>query len=529
MTRTRTDDPDELLLEGGTVHLMDDDRTTAEAVLFRNGRVATVGDRDDVRATAVDPETIALDGRPVFPGFNDAHTHVFSVGIQRIETDLSTAPDRETALSMLADNAVETDPGDWVLGVSYDESTWPAGEREYLSREELDEVSEDHPVVAYRVDGHTAGLNSVALDAVDFEGVEHDVVEDGGRRTGRVVEEATGRVRTAAHPDVDELRTALSAASEYYHELGVTSVQTVAGVTTPLDHGSLRQEALHAARRAGDLDLRVTYYVHATQAASLSDLQLGSPFGDDYLRVGGLKTFSDGSLGAQTAFLHEEYADDPGNEGTMVFDGDRLETWFREAARADQQIATHAIGGAAIEEVLDRYEAVLNEYSGDVDPRLRIEHVELASDEALERMADAGIVASMQPNFLQWSRPDGLYESRLGADALSRNNRFADVLERDIPLAFGSDKMPPGPLYGIHHAVTADYESQRLTVDEAVAAYTRGAAYAEFAENEKGTLEPGAFADAVVLDADPYDDPEAVVDRSVETTIVGGTVVYEAD
>jgi len=507
---------------------MDDDRTTAGAVLFRDGLVEAVGDAADCRAAATDPEPMDLDGRTVLPGFVDAHTHVFSVGVQRIETDLSDAADRAEALERLSDNAADTDSGEWVLGFGYDESTWPVGDRDYLTRDDLDAVSESHPVVAYRVDGHTAGLDTAALERVSFDGVEDDVVVADGRRTGRVVEEAVGRVRVAAHPDAGKLRRALAAAAERYHELGVTSVQTMAGLTAVRDHGNVRHEALHAARRAGELDLRVTYYVHASQAGSLSDLQLSSAFGDDRLRVGGLKTFSDGSIGARTAKLHGEYADEAGEDGLMVHDGDRLEAWFREAARADQQIATHAIGGAAIDEVIDRYEAVAEEYDDDVNPRLRIEHAELAADEAIERMAEAGVVASVQPNFLKWSRSGGLYEARLGTDALAANNRYADMLDANVAVAFGSDKMPPGPLYGIQEAVTADHDAQRLSVDEALAAYTRGAAHAEFAEDEKGRLVPGFLGDAVVLDRDPYDSPDAVGDCRVEATVLGGEVVYEA-
>jgi predicted amidohydrolase YtcJ len=522
------DSPDELLLRDGTVYLLDGDGTTADAVLFRGDRVQAVGDTADVEAVADDPEVVDLDGRTVIPGFNDAHTHVFSVGIQLIETDLGRADDREEALELLRENAERTDPGDWVLGFGYDESTWPAGERDYLTMEELDSVTEDHPVSATRVDGHSSSLNSVGFERVDFSGVEHDVVEADGEPTGRVVEDASGRVRAASYPDVQKARRALDAAVEHYHELGVTSVQTMAGLTRVRDHGYVQQEALFAHWRDGDLDLRVTFYAPQWQAESLSDLELASGFGDEFLRVGGLKTFSDGSIGSKTAKIHAEYVGDPDNDGTMVNDADRLEAWFRHAARTDQQIATHAIGGAAIDAVIDRYEAVLDEYDDDVDPRLRVEHAELATDEALERMCEAGMVASMQPNFLQWSGPDGLYENRLGSDVLPANNRYRDVLEADVPLAFGSDKMPPGPLYGLDFAVNSDHESQRLSVREALRAYTADAAYAEMTEDRKGTLEPGMVADAVVLGRDPHDDPEGIADVDVDLTVLAGEVVHEA-
>jgi predicted amidohydrolase YtcJ len=212
--------------------------------------------------------------------------------------------------------------------------------------------------------------------------------------------------------------------------------------------------------------------------------------------------------------------------GEMVNDADQLSEWFAHAARTNQQIATHAIGGEAIDIVLDEYEEVLDEYDGEFDPRLRIEHAELATDEAIERMKDAGVVASMQPNFLQWNDEDGLYANRLGTDVRPENNRYRAMLDADVPLAFGSDKMPPGPLYGMNFAVNSPYKSQQLTVDEALAAYTRGAAYAEFQEDEKGVLEPGRLADAVVLDTDPYE-AEDLNDVGVELTVLGSDVVYD--
>ncbi|PSP82502.1 amidohydrolase [Halobacteriales archaeon QS_1_68_17] len=522
----RAYDEPELLLRDGRVRVMDDDRTVAESVLFRGSRVAAVGPADEVADAATDPAVVDLDGRTVLPGFNDAHTHLFSIGIELMETDLSAAETRREALDMLASNAAETPDGEWVLGFSYDESTWPAGEREYLIRDELDAITTAHPVAATRVDGHTVSVNSRALETVPFSNDE-DVIEEGGTPTGRVVEDAAWEVKAASYPDPDRAREALLAATDRCHELGITSVQTMAGLTAVRETGSVDMEALFAAWRRDELDLRVTYYARADQVESLVDLELPRGFGDDRLRIGGIKTFSDGAIGAQTANLHGEFADDPGNGGTMVNDADQLREWYRRAARAGAQVATHSIGGAGIDVVVDQYAAVIEECDLD-DHRFRIEHLELATDEALDRIADLGVVASMQPNFLQWSTEGGLYESRLGTGNLPRNNRFADVLDAGIPLAFGSDKMPPGPLYGIRHAVTADHDTQRLSVDEAVTAYTRGAAYAEATEDRKGTLEPGMLGDAVILDGDPFAGPAHVADTEIAGTVFDGEVVYRA-
>jgi len=514
----------ELLLRDGSVRTMDDERTVVESVLFRDSRVAAIGTSDEVESAAKDPTVIDLKGRTVLPGFNDAHTHVFSVGIELIETDLSAADTRSEALGMLADNTNTTPAGEWVLGFSYDESTWPEGERSYLSKEELDDISTEHPIAATRVDGHTVSLNTSALDRIEFSS-NNDIVTDNGEPTGRVVEDAAWEAKAASYPDPERAREALHAAIDRYHELGVTSVQTMSGLTSVRDTGSIDMEALFDLWGSDDLDLRVAYYVRADQLSSLVDLEVPHGFGDEFLQIGGVKTFSDGAIGSQTANLYGEFADDSGNSGTMVNDADTLLEWYRNAARANQQVATHSIGGAGIDTVIDQYEAVIKEFEL-TDHRFRLEHLELATDEALERIADAGIVASMQPNFLQWSTEGALYDSRLGSENLSQNNRFADVLDAGIPVAFGSDKMPPGPLYGIEHAVTAPHDSQRLTVDQAVAAYTRGGAFAESTEEDKGRLEPGKLADAVVLDSDPFSSEGSLRDIEVEFTIIDGEVVY---
>jgi predicted amidohydrolase YtcJ len=524
--RTKRSDPvTELLLRGGAVHTFDDERTVGDAVLFRDGRVAAVGDTETVAAAAGDPRVIDLDGRTVLPGFNDAHTHLLSVGIDRLETDLADADDRADALSMLRENATTTESGEWVLGYNFDETTWPDGDG-HLTRADLDSVSEDHPVATMRVDGHAAAVNGPALDRVDLDGVERDVKRgDDGEPTGVLVEDAAGRVKQATYPRGEKARRALAAATERAHELGVTSVQNMSGLTAPQGFGSPIHAAFFGAWRDDELGLRVTFYVHSGKAESLSDLEIASGFGDDWLRIGGLKTFSDGSLGARTGKISGTYVDDPGNDGTMVTTEAELRELFRTAARADQQIATHALGDVAIDTVLDCYETVLDDYRVP-DPRLRIEHLELATDAAIERMAELGIVASMQPNFLQWAGEGGVYETVLGDEARGANNRFKSVCDAGVRLAFGSDTMPIGPLHGIHHAVNAPHDAQRLSVDEAIAAYTRNAAYAEFAEDEKGSLELGKLADAVVLDGDPFAEPESIRSIAVDTTIIGGEIAH---
>jgi predicted amidohydrolase YtcJ len=517
----------ELLLTAGRVHVFDDDRTVAAAVLFRDGRVAAVGDDETVREAATDPETIDLDGQTVLPGFNDAHAHFLSVGIDSLEADLADADSREAAVDALRAEAATRPAGEWVVGHNYDESTW-TGDETPLGRDELDAVSEDHPVAAFQVTGHVASVNSPALERLPLDGHERDVRTDAmGEPTGVLVEDAAGVVKQATFPEGERAREALRLAGDRALELGVTSVQHVSGLTAPAEHGSPIQRAFFDAWRAGDLPVRITFYVHSEKGSSLADLELASGFGDEWLRIGGLKTFADGALGARTAKRSEPYPGDGDNDGTWTTTPEALEALFADAARANQQVVTHALGDQAIETVLSLYEELLPEYRE--DPRLRIEHLELATDDQLERIADAGIVASMQPNFLQWAGEGGIYERVLGADARGANNRFRDVVDAGATLAFGSDTMPMDPLWGIHNAVNAPHESQRLTVDDAIAAYTQGAAYAEGTDDWKGTLETGMAADAVVLDAEPHETPEAVDEREVAMTVVDGEVRYRSE
>lgn len=515
----------ELFLRDGAVHTFDDDRMTTEAVLFRDDRVAAVGDTERVKATATDPRNVDLDGRVVLPGFTGAHTHLLSVGINRLETDLAKPDDRAGVLSMLDRSAPATDPGDWVLGYNFDETTWPEDEQRRLTRSDLDAVSEDHPVAAMRVDGHAAAVNSSALDQINVDGVKRDVDRDEeGTSTGVLVDDAAGRVKQATYPRGEKAHRALKPATDRAHELGVTSVQNMSELTAPQKVGSPIHAAFFGAWRDDELGLRVTVYVHFGKVESLSDLEVASGFGDDWLRIGGLKPGSDGSLGARTKKISGSYAADPENDETVVTSEPELRELFRTAARADQQIATHALGDVAIDTVLDCYEAVLDEYHMP-DPRLRIEHLELATDAAIARMNELGIVASMQPNFLQWAGDGGSYEAVLGSGARGANNRFRSVYDSDVPLALGSDTMPIGPLHGIHYAVNAPHDTQRVSVGEAIAAYTRDAAYAEFTENKKGTLEPGKLADAVVLGADPFAESDSIAEIDVDITIVDREIV----
>jgi len=502
----------DLILTNAEVHALTDPDETAEAVAVRDGEVVRVDDSYEVGfLEGVETTVVDLDGAVVLPGFLDAHTHMEQVGKFRLHADLSGTDGKDEAVDRLAANA--RDDRDWILGFGYDESDW--ADDSYLTREELDAVSEDRPVAAVRVDMHTASLNSAALERVAEELPDDDVATEGGRPTGVVVEDAVGAVRDAFEAGPAKMRELIAAARDRAHELGVTGVHDMV-------RNSHAPRAYRELDLAGELNLRVRINYWSDHLDAVRELGLRPNHGSETVRVGGIKSFTDGSLGGRTAKLFEPYADGDGT-GKWVVDPDDLRELVGAVDDADLQATIHAIGDAAIEEAL----SALEETGDAAAARHRIEHLELATDEQIDRIAEAGIVASMQPNFHRWADEGGLYDRRLGRKRRERSNRLGRLVDSDAPVAFGSDVMPFGPLEGVHHAVNAPNGEQRVSVTDALRAYTRGAAYAGFDEDRLGTIEVGTAADFTVLDRSPWGHSDAIRDIDVVATVVGGEVVYD--
>ncbi len=501
----------------GSVHTMDPAKPIAKGIAFGGGRILAVGTNAQAETWAgTKSELIELGGKVVAPGFIDAHAHLMESAARGSNLGLGGCTSLGAALDVLKAGVGGALPDEWVLADDWDESQWP--EARYLTRNDLDTVSTAVPIAAVRVDRHMAAVNSPALGLLKIPpGTRGFETTSAGQPTGVLKEEALEAMVDAVWPTPERLAANFREVATRALRLGITGVHDVVGET--------EIRAYQIARSVGALPLRVTLMARNRLLPHLAATGLARGFGDEWLRLGAIKVFGDGSLGARTAALFEPYRDDPTEGGMLIHPPRELRDIMAGIHGAGFPAAVHAIGDRAIELVIETIEAV----APDPGPRHRIEHAELLHPEHIERMARHGIVASCQPNFVgQWSLPGGLYETRVGFERNARNNPYREILAKGVALAFGSDGMPYGPLEGIHWAVNAPFGIQRLTVDQAVRAYTLGGATAGFQEHEHGMLAPGRLGDAVVLERDPWRQPERIRDCVVSMTVVAGRVAWRA-
>jgi hypothetical protein len=510
----------ELVLVGGKIFTASDAHPWAHGLAVRGDRIIAVGTETQVeRWSGRGTKTVDLRGHTVVPGFIDAHSHMVDAATEFGWARLDGSASMGVAIERMRALARRTPPGGWVVGVDWDEAKWP--ERRYFLRTDLDQVSTDHPVVAVRMDGHMGCANSKALeraaDLLDMDGVEKDAA---GQPTGVLKEDPFYALHERFAPPEAVLDAGLLKMARKAHRLGITSIHDIVGAR--------QLRAYLRAHRRGTLGLRLYALPRDDLLDALVASGLGTGLGDPWLRIGAIKVFTDGSLGAYTAALGDPYVGQPENRGILVHSDDELRKIFRMAHRGGFQTATHALGDAAIRQVIETWESILQEHPKR-DHRHRIEHLELPDDDLLRRMKAIGLLASCQPNFIgQWSGPGDVYETRLGKDRNALNNPYRRVLRRRIPLCFGSDGMPYGPLYGIHFAVNGYFPDQQISVEQAIRAYTSGGAYAAFEEDLKGSLEPGKLADFVILGGDPIAEPGRIRDLPVRSTWIGGQCMYRS-
>ena len=485
----------DLIITNANIWTVDASRPKAHAVAVLNDRIVGVGSNVDVDFWR-GPQTRVIDagGKLLLPGFNDAHVHFASGGLQLDSVQLTDANSPEEFVRRIAEQVKKTPKGEWIQGGDWDETKWIPSN--LPTRDAIDAVTPETPVFVYRYDGHMAVANSLALKLAGITAKTPDppggvIVHDArGNPTGALKDAALDLMERVIPPYTHEqLLRAVKRALAHAASLGVTSVQSM----NPEYPEIAVYSELH---ERGELTTRIYAAPLITQVDDQAKIGIRHAFGDSYLRIGAVKAYSDGSLGSRTAYFYEPYSDEPANRGLLSDEMQPISVMRDRMMKADAaglQICTHAIGDRGIATILDIYGEIVKAH-GDADRRFRIEHAQHVAAKDFERFAQLHVIASVQPYH---AIDDGRWaEGRIGHDRASRTYAFRSFLDHGVHLAFGTDwdVAPLNPILGLYAAVTREtldgknpggwFPEQRLTVTEAVEAYTMGPAYAEFQEKE---------------------------------------------
>jgi predicted amidohydrolase YtcJ len=525
-----------LIVTNARIYTVDKRQPWAEAVAALGDRIVAVGSRAEIDSWH-GPETKVIDagGKLVLPGFNDAHVHFIDGGAQLDQVDLTDATTPEEFARRIAAQVKKTAKGEWILGGRWDETKWP--KPELPSKELVDPVTGDTPIFVERYDGHEALANSAAMKLAGVNAKTADVpggviVRDAsGNPTGIFKDAAQELIRKKIAPMSHEQRLrAARRALEHAASLGVTSVQHM----NP-EFADVEVYSELAEKR--ELTTRIYAAPMETQWQNQAKVGIRRAWGSSYLRLGAVKGYADGSLGSRTAYMFEPFSDDPGNRGLL---SDEMLGGMRErlmqADAAGLQLRIHAIGDRAISMILDIFSEIEKAH-GYGDQRFCVEHAQHMAPKDFERFAKLHVIASMQPYH---AIDDGRWaEKRLEHDRARYSYAWRSFLDHHVALAFGTDwpVAPLNPMLGLYAAVTRAtldgknpggwFPEEKITLPEAIEAYTMGSAFAEFQEKQKGSITPGKLADIVILSDNIFDlKPEAIRNVKVETTIVGGRVVY---
>ncbi len=516
----------------------------AEAIAVKGDRILATGKTFDLeKFKGPQTQIVDLGGHFAMPGFNDAHLHLDDAGQTKLSVDLTGVKSLDELRSKVAAKVAESRAGEWVLGSGWDETLWPV--KVTPTRWDLDEVSSGHPVFLVRIDGHIAVANTRALQLGSINLASRD--PQGGHIDRNETGEPTGVLRETAQEAVlavvpklshQQRRQGIELALADLAQHGVTSCQDY---SPNWDSFQVYEEL----EKEGKLTARISEWLPFDESVEeLTKKRDSHPQSDLMLHTGMLKGFMDGSLGSHTAAMLEPYADDPKNSGLPRYDPLKLNDMTKERVLAGFQIGFHAIGDKGVQMALDAFaeaekaakEAKVKAANGGDDYRLRIEHAQVTTPAEITQFKQLKVIASMQPNHLltdmRWA------QDRLGPKRAATSYAWLSFLNSKAGLAFGTDYPvePVTPFRGLYAAVTRKSENgkqeyfpdQRLTIDQAIAAYTQGSAFAEFEEKEKGKLVPGMLADFVVLDRDvTASSPEKILGTKVLRTVVGGKTVYE--
>jgi len=528
----------DLIITNAKIWTVDKTRPQAEALAVVGERIVAVGSATEVD-TWHGPQTKILDakGKLLLPGFNDAHVHFVDGGSGLEEVQLKDAGSPEEFARRIGERAKATPKGEWITGGNWDEQKWSPPN--LPTKELIDPVTPDTPVWVNRHDGHESLANAVTLRLANVTAKTPD--PPGGQIVRDPQGNPTGVLRDAAQSLVEKVRPPLTRARRMHViHLGLEHAASL-GVTSAQDKNPPYDDVKAYAELAERGELTVRMYVAPMETDWKDQAKIGvrHAFGTSFLRMGAVKGYADGSLGSETAYFFDPYTDDPKSHGLLseeMHPPSAMLARLKGADAAGLQLCVHAIGDRGISMILDMFEQI-EKANGKRDRRWRIEHAQHLAAKDFARFARLGVIASVQPYH---AIDDGRWaEKRIGPDRIKRTYAFRTFLDDGVRLAFGTDwpVAPLSPMWGIYAAVTRAtldgknpdgwVPEQKISVAEAVEAYTLGSAYAEFQEKEKGSITAGKLADFVVLSDDIFKiPPEAIKNVKVQATYLGGKVVY---
>src|SRR6184192_132228 len=529
--------PADIVIRGGMVWTgLSSGAAQRGVVAIAAGKILAVGDSAAIaRYVGSRTQVIHAHGRLVIPGLADGHTHFIGGGFQLASVDLRNAATPQEFIRRLREYARTVKPGEWITGGDWDHKLWPG---QPLPRHEwIDSVTPANPVFVNRLDGHEALANAAAMRAAGVTRATPtppggEILHDArtGEPTG-IFKDGALDVISHAIPDPSPAQrdSALARALAYAASLGVAATAHVSASWADL--ASYRR-----LERAGRLTLRVALYLPLDSWRAVAETVSRSGRGDDWVKIGGVKGYMDGSAGSRTAYFFEPYSDSAGYNGLLQHPEADMRSWIGSADSAGLQVAVHAIGDRANAILLSIYDSVAKAH-GPRDRRFRVEHAQHLRPQDILLFGTLGVIASVQPYHA--IDDDRWVEQRIGPVRIRTTYPFRTLLDTGAKLAFGSDwtVAPLDPILGVYAAVTRRtldgknpngwVPELKISVAEALRAYTAGNAYATFDEGKRGTLAPGADADVVVLDRNLFTIPPDSLDRArVRYTIVGGRVVY---
>jgi predicted amidohydrolase YtcJ len=516
----------DLIFKNGAIYTVDKRRPRVSALAVKAGKIVALGSDEEIEGLkTAGTRLVDLEGRTLLPGFHDSHVHFADGGSYLMGIDLRDAADEAEFGRRVREFAAHLPQGEWITGGNWDHETWPS--HRFPHRDIIDPFTAHHPVFVHRIDIHIALANSLALkmagigpDTPDPDGGEIERDPATGEPTGILKDTAMDLVKKIIPPPNRERKmAAIKRAMAHAASLGITSI----GDLSSSDDFAVYQEL----ETAGQLTLRINRWCPVSDLGALRQLGIRPAFGDSMLRMGTVKMFVDGSLGAGTAWLSAPYSDDPRSTGIAIYPIDEVERLVLEVDRGDLQLAVHALGDRAVSVVLDALEKAAAT-NGNRDSRHRIEHAQLMDPADFHRFRRLGVIASLQPVHC-------LDDQRWLGRRIGERERLAhpvqSFIRNRVPVILGTDwaVAPLNPMMSILAAVTRNgwFPGEGLSLEQAIEAYTLTSAFAEFQEHVKGSLDIGKVADLAVLDRDIFQTAhEALGDVNVDMTVFNGDIIY---